>query len=236
MSADAENDGDGLASEQRVRLADLRAAYNVARTLADEYKASIDELERASLNNGAAEQPRQRLRQRVRHVELLTEFPKHESSAERALPLPASKMVVRQELLSQLPSIPDPRELRERYLLVRSINSFSFALGLRRAEGIKALRGAGIDIHEEVARDWQNGTSVRELSRWHGVGRDTISRWIRRTGRAVPVANSRRRYDEQVVVNVYQKTRSCNRAAKAAGVAWRTAKMVLVRHGLWANE
>lgn len=236
MSVDAENVGHDLAQEQRVRLAELRKAYDAARALADEYKASIDELERASLKDCAAERLERRVRQRGMHIEPLTEFATFGAFEERPHPLPASKMVVQRGLCSQSPAVLSPGELRDRYALVRSINSFSYGLGLRRAEGIKALKNAGIDIHEEIARDWQNGMSVRELSRCHGVGRDTISRWIRRTGRTVPVANSRRRYDEQVVVNVYQETRSCNRAAKAAGVAWRTAKVVLVRHGLWADE
>ncbi|WP_135058772.1 helix-hairpin-helix domain-containing protein [Paracoccus salipaludis] len=243
MSSDAEVGNDGLTEDQRAELAELRKQHASAQALAAQHRAAIDELERISDEAVVAPMMntvrRRRSKTEEQEISLVAEEPRH-----WILPEPARFMVIQSRIISSddlsnpplKPPLPDSAELRERYETVRSINSFAFGLGLQRADAIKALKNAGIDIYEEIARAWQKGTSVRELSRCHGVGRDTISRWIRRTGRAVPIANSRKRYDEQVVVNVYQETRSCNRAAKAAHVAWRTAKMVLVRHGLWADE
>jgi transposase-like protein len=119
------------------------------------------------------------------------------------------------DLLNPPPPGPLPAEyeLIERYRLVRSINGFAFWLGLRRHAAIKLLKSVGIDVYEEVGRAWEAGESIRELSRRHGPERDTISSWIKRTGRNVPLANSRKRYDEQLILEIYEKTNSCNNAA-----------------------
>lgn len=232
---------EGLTEEQRTRLLDARKNCAVAQTLADEHKAVVDELERVRFSARVSAMRRRRAAARSASAHNLeNDFTLPEESRKYDLPQPARMMVVERKLsicdpLNPLPaaSLPAEDEIIERYRQVRSLNSFAFWLGMRRHAAIKVLKSIGIDIYEEVAKDWESGESIRELSRRHGPGRDTISSWIRRTGRKVPIANSRRRYDEELIVETYGKTRSCNSAANAAGVAWRTAKEVLVRHGKW---
>lgn len=120
--------------------------------------------------------------------------------------------------------LPEAKTLREHYLRVRSIGDFSSDLGLSCNAGISALKRAGVNVYEEVALEWESGVSIRDLSLRYGIGRDTISRWIKRTGREVPPANTRQRYDADLVARVFEQTNSVNAAATAAGIAWDTAR------------
>ncbi|MFB2533466.1 hypothetical protein ACEYYA_14975 [Paracoccus sp. p3-h83] len=229
---------EGLTEEQKTRLLAARKSYAVAQALADEHKAVVDELERMRFIARVYAVRKRRAARSTTDQYLNNDFTLPEDSRKNDLPQPARMMVIERrvsirDLLNPPTPAPLPaeNELIEQYRLVRSINSFAFWLGLRRHAAIKVLKSVGIDVYGEVARDWEAGESIRELSRRHGPGRDTISSWIKRTGRTVPVANSRQRYDEELILEIYEKTNSCNSAANAAGVAWRTAKAVLIRYG-----
>lgn len=156
-------------------------------------------------------------------------------------PKPASQMLPQPSMtISRIlwgdPPPPEPDAVRETYHLVKSFHGFAATHSLSRSRALKVLRQAGIDIYEEVSRDWDDGVPIRELSRRHGPGRDTIARWIRKTGREIKPGNGNRKYDEALIVATYEETRSGNRAAHVAGVSWNTTRSVLRRHGLWIED
>lgn len=130
---------------------------------------------------------------------------------------------------------PESAVVRETFDLVKSFGGLATTHSLDHTQTKRALRDAGIDICEEIARDWDRGIAVKELSRRHGVGRDTISRWIRKAGREIMPRNSNWRYDESLIAKTFDKTQSVNKAARAAGVSWATARSVLSRYGIRAE-
>lgn len=242
MQEHREDQPQGLTKEEASRLEAYRKRYENAQAVADGFKAVVDELERKEASVRRSEMLR-RIAEQSQRQPISDAFLLPKPDPKRcSFPKPARLMVIHRRftvrnLLNPPPSpaLPERDELIEQFEQTRSINAFSFNLGLRRSEAIKVLKKHGIDIYEEVARDWERGVPIRELSRRHGVGRDAISRWIKRTGRDVPVANSRKHYSDDVIVQTFKRTSSCNQAASAAGVAWRTAKDVLVRHGEWGS-
>ena len=182
----------GLTEEEASRLERYGKLHADAQAVADEYKAIVDALMLKRLWARRSEMLKKRAELRQKQA-ISTAFLAQEPDQERcSFPKPAHAMVVeRRYTIHELRNPPSPlplpakEELIKLYDFVRSINAFAFNLGLRRNEGIKALKELGIDIYEEVARDWERGVPIRELSRRHGVGRDAISRWIKRTGRDV---------------------------------------------------
>lgn len=222
---------EGLSEDQKQALAEAKATARSA-------QAIIDELEQIA--RAARREEFRRLRTVSRCTDTLKitllppadrqDYPK---PASRMLPKPSTSISV---ILRGHPPLPEPDCVRETYRLVKSFHGFAATHSLPRNRAIKALKQAGIDIYEEVARDWDNEVPIRELSRRHGPGRDTIARWIRKTGREIKSGNSNREYDEALIVATYKKTRSANRAAQAAGISWATARSALRRHDLWIEE
>lgn len=157
-----------------------------------------------------------------------------EKTAERQdFPKPASRMPQhpKNRWNWKPPASPETAVVRETFKLVKSFGGLASTHSLDHTQTKRALREAGIDICEEIARDWDRGISVQELSRRHGVGRDTIARWIRKTGRIVNPRNGNRRYDEALILETFRATRSVNKAAIASEVSWATARAVLSRSG-----
>lgn len=152
-------------------------------------------------------------------------------------PKPASRMPQHpKNRWSWTPSAPpESAVVRETFDFVRSFGGLATTHSLDHTQTKRALRDAGIDICEDIARDWDSGISVKELSRRHGIGRDTISRWIRKTGREIMPRNSNWRYDEALIAKTFDETQSVNKAARAAGVSWATARSVLSRYGIRAE-
>lgn len=226
----------GLTEEHGTRLAEYQQKYAAAKAIADEYKRIVDELEKIEhAARGRAYRVRNKVASATRPPTAMAE-PQRERCD---FPKQAIDMVNRRsDRISSKsnPESPSDEVLRDRYLLVRSINAFAFWHGMTRAEALRRLKVAGIDVMDDVAREWEKGVNLRELSRRHGAGRDTIARWIKKTGQKVPPRNSRQRYSEDVIIRTFQTNESCNEAAKRAGVSWATARRVIQKAGLWKTQ
>lgn len=131
------------------------------------------------------------------------------------------------------PRLPESAEVKRIYEEMPSLDQVAQALGRDRRAAVKALAAAGIDIKEDIAKQWDSGSSLRELHKRHGPGCDTISRWIKSTGREVQPRNANRQCDEALIVETYLKTRSANRCALVAGVSWEKARNILRKRGMW---
>lgn len=129
--------------------------------------------------------------------------------------------------------LPPPEAMVKAFESTRSLVEFARVFYFDRSTAIKALATAGINIHEEVAREWKSGSNTRELSARHGVTRTTIGCWIKKGGETVRPRNGNREHDEDLIVQIYDKTNSANRAARAANVHWATARRILKKHNRW---
>ncbi|WP_347139242.1 hypothetical protein [Paracoccus sp. SSK6] len=132
--------------------------------------------------------------------------------------------------------LPPPDTVAEAFERTRSLVDFANVFSLDRRMAIRALATAGIDIQKVVALEWERGCSVRELSHRHAVTRSTIGRWIKKGGRDIYPRNGNRKHDEDLIVQVFLKTGSANRAAQAANVHWATARRILQKHNLWHGK
>jgi len=226
----------GLTEEQGARLVEYQQKYAAAQAVADEYKQVVDKLEKIE----RAERVRAFWAKKKAARAALRPTNIAEPQRERCdFPKRAKDMVYKWHdriWFQPRPELPSDEILRDRYLLVRSINAFAFWHELTRAEALRRLKVAGIDVMRDVAREWEQGGNLRELSRRHGAGRDTIARWIKKTGQKVPPRNSRQRYSEDVIIEIFQATTSCNQAASKAGVSWATARRVLQKAGRWTTQ
>ncbi|WP_152559570.1 hypothetical protein [Paenirhodobacter enshiensis] len=133
------------------------------------------------------------------------------------------------------PRLPEPSEIKRIYEEMPSLDGVAKALRVDRRAAVKALATAGVDIREDIAKQWDAGSSLRELRQRHGPGCDTISRWIKSTGREVQPRNANRQCDEALIIETYLKTRSANRCAQAAGISWEKARNILRKQGMWGK-
>lgn len=213
----------GLSEEEATALATAKASALAVQII-------IDRLEKKSRDAGQEEFLKLRRMRRAAKPRTLPE----KFQERQDFPKPASRIPqhCKNRWNWKPPAPPKSQVVRETFDLVRSFGGLAATHSLDHAQTKRALRDAGIDICEEVARDWDRGISIHELSRRHGTGRDTIARWIRKTGRKINPRNGNRRCDEALIVKTYGETNSVNKAAIAAGVAWDTARSVLLRYGI----
>ncbi|RDD70990.1 helix-turn-helix domain-containing protein [Paracoccus versutus] len=218
----------GLTDEETAALVAARAAVQNAQSIVDRLERKIFDAESEAI----------RARRRTPRSSVAATLSAN-ASPRQDFPKPASKRCSRPSSLSRLlyPPTPPPREaIIDTFGLVKSFGGLANTYSMGHAQTHQALRDAGINIWEEVARDWDRGISVKELSRRHGIGRDTVARWIRKTGRIVNPRNGNRRSDEALIVKTYEETYSVNKAAIAAGVAWAMARAVLLRDDAWTEK
>lgn len=214
----------GLCEEETAALAAARAAVRSAQSI-------VDRLERKQLQARLEKF----LERKQASIRLIPAIQSEETAPRHNFPKPASIKRSRPNSILRLldpPAPPAPEAILDTFAQVKSFGGLAATYSLDHSQTRRALRDAGIDIYEEVARDWDRGTSIQELSRRHGTGRDTIARWIRKTGRNINPRNGNRHYDEALIAKTFREASSVNRAAKAAGVSWATARAVLSRYGL----
>ena len=107
------------------------------------------------------------------------------------------------------------------------IDGFAEQLTVERRRALRWLKKAGVDVFEEIAREWEDGSSLRKLSAKHGPLPKTISNWIKSTGRVVRPRNSNPKYDITKIYS-YKKMRwSTNRIALDMGLSWATVQRVI---------
>lgn len=212
----------GLSEEEVTALEAAKASALAAQII-------IDRLVRKSRDARLTEMLARRAARPAAKPKILSEkIPERQDFPKQASRMPQHP---RNRLNWKPPAPPEAAVVRETFDLVKSFGGLAATHSLDRTQTKRALRDAGIDICEDIARDWDRGISVQELSRRHGVGRDTIARWIRKTGRIVNPRNGNRRYDEALILETFRATRSVNKAAIAAEVSWATARAVLSRSG-----
>ncbi len=105
-----------------------------------------------------------------------------------------------------------------------SLDKFAKRLEITRRDAINCLKAADFDVLESIATEWENGTSLRDLSQKHGPTPQTISKWIKSKGRQIMPRNSNPRYDLDLMHEHFEKSWSTNRIAKEMDLSWATVQ------------
>lgn len=115
-------------------------------------------------------------------------------------------------------------ELPALFERAKSLDQFARDLGVTRRNAIHALKTAGIDVFEAIAKDWENGQSLRVLSEKHGPTPQTISNWIKSTGREIKPRNSNEKYDRARVYELFDDGCTTNYIATTLELSWATVQ------------
>lgn len=115
-------------------------------------------------------------------------------------------------------------EIVSLYRELASLDAFAKHLSLTRKTAVYKLRTAGVDVIEEIAVAWQNGLALRHLSAQHGPLPQTISQWIKSTGRQIKPRNSNPKYDPRRLQECFELGWTTNRIAKTMGLSWSTVQ------------
>lgn len=119
-----------------------------------------------------------------------------------------------------------PEVLRAKYRQIDSLDGFAKAMKISRRGAILLLKLNGIDVVEEIALAWEDRVSLRDLSAKHGPITQTISNWIKSTGRQVKPRNSNHRYDLVEMHELFDEKRSTNEIAIKMGRSWKTVQRI----------
>ncbi|NOR61590.1 MAG: hypothetical protein GQ535_03730, partial [Rhodobacteraceae bacterium] len=111
------------------------------------------------------------------------------------------------------------KELVQLFRSIEAISRFSAHLDIGLRKALTWLRKAGVDVIEEVAKEWEDGSSIRKLSQIHGPMPQTISNWIKSTGRQVKSRNSNKKYDEERIKELCTEPWPTNKIAKNMGLS-----------------
>lgn len=114
--------------------------------------------------------------------------------------------------------------LVSRFYKIESLDKFAKHINVTRKTAIQMLRNKGLNLIEEIAIAWENGSSLRKLSKLHGPLPQTISKWIKSTGRNMQPRNSNRKYDVELIEKLFDEKCTTNKIAKLLGLSWATVQ------------
>jgi len=108
-----------------------------------------------------------------------------------------------------------------------TLDTFAASLGVPRRQSIARLKAAGVDLFENISLEWENGTSLRKLGKKYSVMPQTISNWIKSTGREIKPRNSNKRYDTEQIIAHWEKGWSPNKIAIHLSLSWATVQKAI---------
>jgi hypothetical protein len=121
-----------------------------------------------------------------------------------------------------------PEELCEFFYQIGSLDQFAQQIRTTRRSAMQLLKSAGLDVVMFIAKEWEAGMSLRALSHKHGPTPQTISNWVKSTGRRIKPRNSNQRYDLSRMSELFSKKWSTNKIAKEMKLSWATVQKARV--------
>ncbi|MCK8484193.1 hypothetical protein MUY21_09105 [Aliiroseovarius sp. S2029] len=115
-------------------------------------------------------------------------------------------------------------ELVSLFQEVGSLDQFAKRLAITRRDAIHVLKAAGFDVVENIAKAWEGGESLRVLSKEHGPTPQTISKWIKSTGRTIKLRNSNQKYDRARMYELFDDGWTTNKIATTMKLSWATVQ------------
>lgn len=91
------------------------------------------------------------------------------------------------------------------------------------------LKAYGISLDTVLARDWNSGMSLEQMSARHGAQPETISKWLKAAGVEIQPGNHKRGVDLDRLKQLSGKGGTYNRAARELGIHWQTVKRLRER-------
>ncbi|WP_288951335.1 hypothetical protein [uncultured Paracoccus sp.] len=142
----------GLTDEETAALMAARVAVQNAQSIVDRLERKIFDAESEAI----------RARRRTPRLSVAATLSAN-ASPRQDFPKPASKRCSRPSSLSRLlyPPPPPREAIIDTFGLVKSFGGLANTYSMGHAQTHQALRGAGINIWEEVAQDWDRGISVK---------------------------------------------------------------------------
>lgn len=110
------------------------------------------------------------------------------------------------------------------YRVLNSVRQTATKLRVSYIQLEKLLAASGINLKQEIAKEWKSGFSLRKLSAKHGAAPQTLSSWIKSTGVEVRSRNSNPRYDEDQLRNFLREGRTTNWIATEMRISWATVQ------------
>jgi hypothetical protein len=219
---------DEISEDERTELARVAEALETA-------QKAYDDLEHLRTKRLHIARPQRR--RRTRRFEFVLPGLAPPPATLHDYPRPAARLLSDDEK-RRAPEVVEiaPARALETYRCLNSLDGTSACLGVGRKTTIRLLKEAGVDLFEDIACEWDRGIPLRELSRCHGPPPQTISHWIKKTGRTVAPRNANRRYDEAEIIRIYDECQSANAPARQLGLSWSTVRKVLVRNGKWSKR
>ncbi|MEO9827729.1 MAG: hypothetical protein ABJF50_25330 [Paracoccaceae bacterium] len=126
-------------------------------------------------------------------------------------------------------ALPSPQAVVLKYEQIPRLDLCAQIMGVTRNNAVKLMKRGGIDIHEEIALEWESGSSLRALSAKHGPCTQAISRMIKLTGRQIRPRNANPRYDAELMKKLFNNGWSTNKIAKSMGISWATVQNAKAR-------
>lgn len=133
-------------------------------------------------------------------------------------------------------ALPSPQAVVLKYEQIPRLDLCAQIMGVTRNNAVKLMKRGGIDIHEEIALEWESGSSLRALSAKHGPCTQAISRMIKLTGRQIRPRNANPRYDAELMKRLFNIGWSTNKIAKSMGISWATVQNAKARLHQLANH
>jgi hypothetical protein len=121
-----------------------------------------------------------------------------------------------------------PEDLVTLFKQIGSLDKFAKEIGTTRRSAIRLLKSAGLDVIEYIAKNWDEGESLRVLSSTHGPTPQTISKWIKSTGRRIKPRNGNQKHDLSTMAELFSKKWTTNKIAKTMGLSWATVQKARV--------
>lgn len=115
-------------------------------------------------------------------------------------------------------------ELVSLFQVVGCLDQFAKRLAITRRGAIHVLKAAGFDVVEDIAKAWEGGKSLRALSQEHGPTPQTISKWIKSTGRVIKPRNSNQKYDRARMYGLFDDGWTTNKIATTMELSWATVQ------------
>nr|WP_319249531.1 hypothetical protein [uncultured Celeribacter sp.] len=136
----------------------------------------------------------------------------------------AQKRAFIYSLASDVSIVRPTDELVSLFQEVGSLDEFAKRLEITRRGAIHVLKTAGFDVVENIAKAWEGGKSLRALSKEHGPTPQTISKWIKSTGRLIKPRNSNQKYDRARMYELFDDGWTTNKIATTMKLSWATVQ------------
>jgi len=124
-----------------------------------------------------------------------------------------------------------PQEVKKVYAKGRTLSSLVNHFQIKPEFAKSVLEAYGFGFLDEIASDFVNGMTLRDLAEKHCVTEEKVSGWLKSHGVSVTRGRRRPLRDKQAMLRLYAATGSINRVRHEFDLSWATARKILLEEG-----